>query len=152
MSYSQEIYDAVRSRISGGDVGSVVRDVASQAFDISFVRDAIQQEACAAAYQWQRPSAVFRPTLSADGDQWSALLGENLQEGVAGFGPTPEAAMAAFDAAFWNEKTPAAKLRDSGRLPKGEDPSGAECEASQSGPKGIAHPPHPQPQDNPNAS
>ncbi|HYI40031.1 MAG TPA: hypothetical protein VE053_06905 [Allosphingosinicella sp.] len=44
-----------------------------------------------------------------------------------------------------------ALIRDSGRLPKGEDPSGAECEASQSGPKGIAHPPHPQSQDKPNA-
>lgn len=40
---------------------------------------------------------------------------------------------------------------DSGRLPEGEDPSGAECEASQSGPKGIAQPPHPQSQDKPNA-
>jgi hypothetical protein len=32
--------------------------------------------------------------------------------------------------------------RDSGRLPKGEDArSAAECEASQSGPKGIAQNP-----------
>ena len=44
----------------------------------------------------------------ADGDQWCALLGDNLQEGVAGFGETPDKAMAAFDMAFWKERTPSA--------------------------------------------
>lgn len=32
MSYNQEIYDAVRSRISGGDVGHAVQDVAREVF------------------------------------------------------------------------------------------------------------------------
>ena len=31
--------------------------------------------------------------LFRDGDQWCALRGENLQEGVSGFGLTPEAAL-----------------------------------------------------------
>lgn len=31
------------------------------------------------------PDAV---TLSLDGDSWCALIGENLQEGLAGFGTT----------------------------------------------------------------
>ena len=35
-----------------------------------------------------------------DGDQWCALYGENLQEGVAGFGRTPAEAMADFDQAW----------------------------------------------------
>ena len=61
-----------------------------------------------AAYDHQRPSVLFKPTLSADGDMWCALLGDNLQEGVAGFGETPAKAMYAFDDAFNKERTPAA--------------------------------------------
>lgn len=34
-------------------------------------------------------------TVSLDGDKWCALAGENLQEGVAGFGDTPSAALLA---------------------------------------------------------
>ena len=46
---------------------------------------------------YTRPSAVFRPSLSIDGNQYCALFGTDLQSGVAGFGDTPEAAMADFD-------------------------------------------------------
>ena len=53
-----------------------------------------------AAWEYQRPSVVFRPTLSKDGNMWCALLGDNLQEGVAGFGETPAKAMYAFDTAW----------------------------------------------------
>lgn len=58
------------------------------------------------AWDLSRPSVLFRPTLSADGDMWCALLGDNLQEGVAGFGETPAKAMEAFDKAFNEERTP----------------------------------------------
>lgn len=51
----------------------------------------------AAAAVYERPSAVFRPSLSIDGDQWCALYGENLQDGVAGFGTSPANAMWDFD-------------------------------------------------------
>ncbi len=61
-----------------------------------------------AAYEQERPSVLFRPTLSADGDMWCALLGDDLQSGVAGFGETPAKAMFAFDLAFRNDKTPVA--------------------------------------------
>ena len=44
------------------------------------------------------PSVLFRPRIYIDGDKWCALYGDNLQDGVAGFGSTPEAAMADFDA------------------------------------------------------
>ena len=37
------------------------------------------------------------PRLFMDGNQWCALYGENLQEGVAGFGDTKEQALEAFD-------------------------------------------------------
>ena len=51
-------------------------------------------------YCQTRPSVMYRPSLSPDGDQWCALYGENLQEGVAGFGRTPAEAMADFDQAW----------------------------------------------------
>lgn len=56
-----------------------------------------------AAWEQMRPSVVFKPTLSRDGNMWCALLGENLQEGVAGFGPRPADAMWAFDSAWLRE-------------------------------------------------
>lgn len=45
----------------------------------------------------KRPCVLFRPSISMDGNMWCALYGDNLQDGVAGFGPSPEAAMADFD-------------------------------------------------------
>ena len=104
----QAIYDAVRSRISGGNVGEVVADACRNSFDISHAVSFIQQEFCIAASEMGRPSVVFKPTLAADGDMWMVLLGEDLQSGVAGFGKTPAEAMTAFDRAFYKERTPAA--------------------------------------------
>lgn len=49
------------------------------------------------------PSVLYRPTLSIDGDKWCALYGENLQDGVAGFGDSPYAAMCDFNCA-WHAK------------------------------------------------
>jgi hypothetical protein len=42
--------------------------------------------------------------LSLDGDQYCWLLGENLQEGIAGFGNTPYEAMIAFNDVFYNKR------------------------------------------------
>jgi len=50
-----------------------------------------------------RPSTIFKPKLSIDGNQWCALFGDNLQDGVAGFGDSPADAYADFDKA-WNER------------------------------------------------
>jgi len=44
-----------------------------------------------------RPSTVYKPKLIMDGDQWCALFGDNIQEGVCGFGKSPEKAMLDFD-------------------------------------------------------
>lgn len=44
-----------------------------------------------------RPSVIWRPSIAQDGGQWRVLYGDNLQDGVAGFGKTPEEAMADFD-------------------------------------------------------
>lgn len=105
MSYSQEIYDAARSRISPID-GSSIERIAQDAFDISYAKQLMQQEIAAVGYEYQRPCVVFRPSLSIDGSMWCALLGDDLQTGVAGFGETPAAAMTAFDQAFWKGRTP----------------------------------------------
>ena len=52
------------------------------------------------ASSYERPSVLFRPRLSVDGDQWCALYGDDLQSGVGGFGDSPEKAMYDFDRAW----------------------------------------------------
>jgi hypothetical protein len=39
--------------------------------------------------------------LSKDGNTWSYLLGDNIQEGVCGFGKTPYEAALAFEKAYY---------------------------------------------------
>ncbi len=48
-----------------------------------------------------QPCVVHRPRLYPDGDQWCALYGDSVQEGVAGFGGSPQEAMEAFDKAWY---------------------------------------------------
>jgi len=110
----QAIYDAVRSRISGGgDIAQAISDVARSAFDISHMTHCVAQEVTAyveqAATEYSRPSAVFRPKLSIDGSQWCALYGDDLQSGVAGFGDSPADAMTEFDRA-WKQALPTKEL------------------------------------------
>ena len=100
----QAIYDAVRSRISNGDVGGAVSEaINQQAQGLSWAIDAIKIEWCASAWHYQRPSVLMRPLISIDGNMWCALYGENLQDGVAGFGESPALAMEAFDKAWLAE-------------------------------------------------
>lgn len=56
-----------------------------------------------AAGRYEAPSAIYRPRVSIDGNQWCALYGDNLQDGVAGFGDSPATAMWDFDA-NWSKK------------------------------------------------
>lgn len=65
---------------------------------------------CAVA-EYDRPSTVHKPRLFIDGNQWCALLGENLQDGVAGFGGSPHEAMMAFDDA-WLAKLPCVDAKE----------------------------------------
>jgi len=97
----QAVYDAVRSRIDPVDSGRLIDAIGSK-FDISHATAILQQEALSVAYEWQRPSVLFKPKLSIDGNQWCALYGQNLQDGIAGFGDTPAKAMLDFDKA-WKE-------------------------------------------------
>lgn len=57
----------------------------------------VQMSCQEAAYEYSRPSVVFKPRLFKDGDQWCALLGSDMQQGVVGFGDTPAEAMRDFD-------------------------------------------------------
>jgi hypothetical protein len=104
----QPIYDAVRSRISGCNVGEIVADACRNAFDVSHTIAILQQDFCIAASEMARPCVLFKPTLAPDGDMWCALLGPDLAVGLAGFGKTPAEAMTAFDMAFYKQQTPAA--------------------------------------------
>ena len=95
----QAVYDATRSRLGNCDVGAAIRDAAH--IDASHAIAIIQQDFCAAANEMQRPSVLFRPAISRDGDQWCALYGADLVAGVAGFGDSPALAMEAFDKAWY---------------------------------------------------
>ena len=97
MSDYQAIYDAVRSRISGGNIGDVAREVMWQQFDISHTVQMLGQDFSIAALEMQRPSVLYRPAIFLDGNKWCALYGANLQDGVAGFGDSPALAMQDFD-------------------------------------------------------
>lgn len=44
--------------------------------------------------------ALLQPKVSIDGDQWCVLYGENLQDGVAGFGDTVYKAILNFNKNF----------------------------------------------------
>ena len=91
----QAVYDAVRSRIGGADIGGAVESVL-RGENIGHYF----QMACAAieqsASEHGRPSAVFKPALKQDGSAWLAVLGD-LPTGVVGCGSTPAEAMADFD-------------------------------------------------------
>lgn len=125
MSDYQAIYDAVRSRISGGNVGEILREVIGNAFDISWMKSRLEQEATAAICEYQRPSVVYRAQVLRITDKmrmrttWRAFHGCRVlgkappyaeanvlrawDEGVWADGETPEAAMYAFDKK-WREQ------------------------------------------------
>jgi len=48
------------------------------------------------------PSAVRGPKVFVRSGVWTALLGKSIQDGIAGFGPTVEAALQAFDRQYLN--------------------------------------------------
>lgn len=96
MSY-QPIYYAVRSQIKHCNTAQVVENAAKEAFDISWQKQQLAEAIQYVTKEQTRPCVLFRPSLSIDGNQWCALYGENLQDGVAGFGSTPEGAMQNFD-------------------------------------------------------
>ena len=63
-----------------------------------------------AACEQRRPFVQLRPRVFLDGDMWCALYGDSPQDGVAGFGDSPEYAAWNFDKA-WCEKIGEQKVR-----------------------------------------
>jgi hypothetical protein len=57
------------------------------------------------------PSAVRAPKLFVRSGVWIALLGRSVRDGIAGFGPTVEAALRAFDAQYLKALHPSAESR-----------------------------------------
>ena len=49
------------------------------------------------AIKMNEPFTIYRPRIFIDGNQWCALYGENIQDGVAGFGGSPEKAAEDFN-------------------------------------------------------
>jgi hypothetical protein len=47
-----------------------------------------------------KPHMLYKPKIYKDGDEWFALYGENIQEGVCGMGKNPGEAMLNFDNAW----------------------------------------------------
>lgn len=112
----QAVYDAARSKIGRVDSHDVLANAAREAFDISHARAMLQEQIASIGYEMMRPSVLYRPSIAPDGTKWCALYGENLMEGVAGFGDTPDEAMKAFDLAWWKERTPNAVRLERGAV------------------------------------
>jgi hypothetical protein len=74
----------------------------------AFLQQAAEMESNAANYkeiasrELTRPFMILMPKIFMDGNKWCALYGENIQDGVAGFGDTPEMASKDFDKSWVN--------------------------------------------------
>lgn len=108
MTYSQEIYDAARSRINPID-GSALERIAHESFDIGHAKAMLQEQIASVGYEMMRPSVLFRPTINLDGNCYCALYGEDLMSGCAGFGETMAEAMTDFDRNWHEQKAPVVK-------------------------------------------
>ena len=53
------------------------------------------------SHELLRPFRMVKTTISQDGNKWCVLYGENLQDGVAGFGDSPDLASRDFDRAWY---------------------------------------------------
>ena len=68
---------------------------------ICLAANLVQQSMQQAILDWQSPSVLYRPKVFPDGNAWCALYGDNIQEGVCGFGKTPAEAVHDFNR-NWN--------------------------------------------------
>lgn len=64
---------------------------------ICHAADMIKDSWQEAAWERSRPSVIYSPKVFIDDNQWCALYGEDIQNGVAGFGKSPADAMYDFD-------------------------------------------------------
>jgi len=96
----QAIYDAVRSKFNGGgNIEDAVRD-AMREFGISYQIERVAYAYQVAAVAQEAPSVLYKPKIYIDGSQWCVLYGDDIQNGIAGFGDSPQKAMHDFDDNF----------------------------------------------------
>lgn len=100
-----EIYDAtysaIRSKINHCDPSTIIENwLSGQAFS-HLLNTKIEE----VGNELMRPCVLLKPKLTREGDCWCALYGENLHDGIAGFGKTPSEAFYNFDHNFFHEKT-----------------------------------------------
>lgn len=61
--------------------------------------------------------ALLKPKICIDGNQWCVLYGDNIQDGVCGFGDTPRLAVYAFNKA-WDTALGSGDGKDAKRDPE----------------------------------
>jgi len=96
---NQDVYNAVIQSLKGFDAQALMERIASR-FDISFAVENLRAQGADCLAELSAPSAIYNPKLFIDGDQWCALYGDNIQDGVAGFGKSPQKAIEAFNKAW----------------------------------------------------
>src|SRR3954454_23883691 len=69
-----------------------------------FLQDVAAKQRAALDYELHpgSPSAVRAPKIFSRSGVWVALLGKSVRDGIAGFGPTVESALRAFDRTYLN--------------------------------------------------
>ncbi len=50
--------------------------------------------------------SILKPSIKKYGNQWCVLYGDNLQEGIAGFGDTPHEAVLDFNDQWYERSKP----------------------------------------------
>ncbi len=81
-----ESYEAVYNAVRDSGIGDQIERVG-----YAYRCAAIAQEA---------PSVLYKPKIYIDGSQWCVLYGDDIQNGIAGFGDSPQKAMHDFDDNF----------------------------------------------------
>lgn len=95
----QAVYDAVRSRISGGNLSDALESAIRVENIGGYAQNAFLEIAQIFS-GYNAPSAIYKPVLTQDGNAWLAVYGE-LPTGVSGCGNSPAEAMADFDNAWF---------------------------------------------------
>lgn len=107
----QPIFDAVRSRLSNGDIGAAVETAirdANLSHYVAMMTSHAMSRADEVAEAQMRPSVLYKPDVVRcrdgvePGFEWCAALGSE-SNGLKAYGATPAAAMKAFDRA-WTEQ------------------------------------------------
>ena len=96
----QATYDVVSRKIGYFDAGELIDKINCNFSNIDqYFRNAADE----LSYELTRPCILYKVIPFKDGNEWCALLGENIQDGICGFGKSPYLALKEFDNAFYKE-------------------------------------------------